>query len=76
METAFYIKAVLAVIQWFAFGLQIGFGEAKENYEHMLDFTDDATSRKFLNEKIDNAHITQSVCLAVVISITIIIFLL
>ena len=76
METTFYIKATLVAIQWFALGLQIGFGEAKENYEHLLGLTDDATSRKFLNKKIDNAHIAQAVCLAIIIGIMLIVFAL
>jgi len=76
METTFYIKEALVIIQWFALGLQIGFGEAKRNYEHLLDLADDATSRKFLNEKIENAHIAQAVCVSIMVGIMLIVFLL
>ena len=76
MEAAFYIKATLVVIQWFALGLQIGFGKAKDNYKHLLGLTDDAKSRKFLNEKIGNANTTEVVCRSIVLGIMLIVFLL
>lgn len=76
METIFYIKAVLVAFQWFAFGLQIGFDKAKDNYKHIFDLTDDTKTMSFLSKKIENAKNAHSICFVVIVAICIIVLCL
>lgn len=77
METIFYIKAALVAFQWFAFGLEIGFDKAKDNYKRLLDLTDDnKVVNSVLSEKIENAEVAHSICFVTIVVIGIIVLLL
>lgn len=73
METIFYIKAALLAFQWLAWGIQIGFGYAKEEYERMVKLTEDEKTIEYLNNKIKEANVTKLICSIVIIVLFIIV---
>lgn len=73
MEIETIIKTILVCIQWLALGVQIGFGEAQDNYTTLKKMTNDEFINNYLDNRIAEADQVKRICFIAIIVILIIV---
>lgn len=73
MEIETIIKTILVCIQWLALGVQIGFGEAQDNYTTLKKLAYDESIKKSLDNRIEEANQVKRICFIAIIVILIIV---